>query len=475
MKIFKKGGILITLVLIFQIFFMPISSKVFALSKIASFKDAREDDYGPGSFEYPTTNQITDGEFDIKKITIAEDKTHYIFIISFVQDITKWSDLNFKEDSLTYTTKDYYSDDIDNEYRNQFPYFYWDFVNQAIDIYVLSDKSDIKYETLPGRLFKVEGGWTKAVVVTPADPKWIEDLLENKSDNEFLLQYRHDLVIPDSIMIINNKIEIFVRKKNLGNIKRIAVAVMQYNPFQTNPSLFLINEVKSSPSEKFFGGRLSSNCPNAIDILNSKSQKLCYKTRILESFDIKNPNTKNSTVKKTTQIQSKILHNTIKSQKTHYTMASQPKFGDVKIEKESSKNTQTNKNKNLPSANIVTKPSDAPLKSQTQQTSTPSSSHQNVTSSTLGNKSENKTTKNKAQSEVPSSLKARALSILTACEMFTVIYGPDKKITLKKLIDLGFLSADQFTEDMKIDYDPSSDTLTLYYKDKKITVSGGSR
>ncbi len=118
---------------------------------VATFEDARDDAFGPGSYAPPGDTQFQPGDFDLRRFTVLVDGSDVIFEVTLGADIRVPQDL----------------------YRTSgTPARLWNNLSlQNIDIYIDTDPASPAGHTacVPGRRVAFEAGrtWKRAVILTP--------------------------------------------------------------------------------------------------------------------------------------------------------------------------------------------------------------------------------------------------------------------------------------------------------------------
>jgi hypothetical protein len=118
---------------------------------VATFEDARDDAFGPGSYSPPGDTQFQPGDFDLRRFAVLVDGDDVLFEVTLGADIRVPQDL--------YRT-------------NGTPAKLWNNLYlQNIDIYIDTDPASAVGHTacLPGRrvAFEVGRSWKRAVILTP--------------------------------------------------------------------------------------------------------------------------------------------------------------------------------------------------------------------------------------------------------------------------------------------------------------------
>ena len=125
---------------------------------MAAFEDARDDAWGPGSYEPPGDTQFQPGDFDLRRLAVLVDGDDVLFEVTLGADIRVPQDLHR---------------------LNSTPARLWNNLYlQNVDIYLDTDPASPEGHTacVPGRRVAFAGGrtWKRAVILTP-QPGLAED------------------------------------------------------------------------------------------------------------------------------------------------------------------------------------------------------------------------------------------------------------------------------------------------------------
>lgn len=194
---------------------------------IKETKDPENDDYGPGTYLYPTNGVFKKGIFDIKALRIHETEKDYIFTLEVGELDNPWSAPN-------------------------------GFSQQIIFIY-LDNRDGGSREPLKSSLgYKTTNQWDIGLIISG----WTEASGIFNSKLELLAQ-------PDLFIDYTKKEIVFtIPKKFAGNIDkaRIAVTLYSYDGYGYES----LRKLQRERGEWEFGGAISESAPKVIDLLYPK-------------------------------------------------------------------------------------------------------------------------------------------------------------------------------------------------------------
>lgn len=215
----------------------------------AEFIDPAGDDFGPGTYQYPTDAAYKVGSFDLRKVEVVEHDDTVEFRVSVGTRI---------EDP--WNSKD------------------WDgngFSLQFVQIYIDTDhQKGVGFVTpLPGLgkvAFSPDEAWDKVVLISPQGRTRIEAEVRYKA-----AQMRGAVVIPKRTSVRGKQLVAVVKKSDLGtpNAKWGFQAVMQSNEGYPDKADVLTRRVNEVRGEHRFGGGHDTDCdPHVLDILAGKAK-----------------------------------------------------------------------------------------------------------------------------------------------------------------------------------------------------------
>jgi len=206
-----------------------------------SFTDAVGDDFGPGSYTYPTNPVYTAGSFDMTAFRVTEDGKNYKFEVDVAEDLA-------------------------DEWNTGAG-----FSVQMFFVFVDAGQGK-NTEALPGLnvRFADDSAWEKVVIMSPQSARRV------KAETRKARKLRSSIIIPESTQGSGRTITSIVPKSELsGNPSNWKVqVVVQSNEGFPDGKDMLTRQVNSSNGEhRFGGGDDSKKCdPHVIDILGDHSQ-----------------------------------------------------------------------------------------------------------------------------------------------------------------------------------------------------------
>lgn len=155
------------------------------------------DDKGPGYYQYPLDKRLKRGTFDIKSFKVTDDGDIVTFEIQMRNYIMR-------------------------EWPDSKKTGYQDFVANLWDIYIDIDgipNSGYKY-ALPGRdlNFADNMGWEKMILVSPISEIELEEILNDKIDELEFQEQIPDILFPEYVKIIRDRVIMRISKKKLPRI-----------------------------------------------------------------------------------------------------------------------------------------------------------------------------------------------------------------------------------------------------------------
>lgn len=214
-----------------------------------SYSDARGDDKGPGTYQYPLSFENREGFLDITDFTVTDGGDNVVFTIGCRRPIPRR-----RNDGST-------------EAKG-----WW---LNLIDIYVDKDhqRGSGYVRSLPGRNveFVPESAWEKVVMVTPEASRTVEKLLEERTSDMELVHMRRDVIVPHRAYAEGFTFRVFVPKYDLGTPEPgwgYQVLMLGFNERNLGTGQ-LQNEdvVKFAQNDLFGGGSDYRGDPNVIDML----------------------------------------------------------------------------------------------------------------------------------------------------------------------------------------------------------------
>jgi len=223
-----------------------------ALAGGVSFKDPKGDDFGPGTYTYPTNADYKKGSFDLVEFEVKE----------------KGSDLE-----LTFTVAAAVEDPWGSA---KWPTPGNGFSLQMFHVYVDTDGKAGSGEAnaLPGMnaTFADDARWEKAIIVSPQANKEIATRLDQKAKG-----LKDKVVLPKKVSAKGKKITALVAKADLGVDPAKAgwqVLVASNEGFDKEPNNGILTRIVNEfeGDHRFGGGDDSDVDPNFVDALAGKGQ-----------------------------------------------------------------------------------------------------------------------------------------------------------------------------------------------------------
>jgi len=235
MKLAKIFSLSLTLLLM---------ASVSQAGKKVEFDDPAKDDFGPGTYVYPTDHVYTKGSFDLRKVSI-EDKGSKIEISIKVG--SKIAD--------PWNSKEWQG----NGFSMQYVFLFVDTDHKAG-----SGRTDAP----PGLniSFKPEEAWDKVILISPQGKSRLLAEIKGKA-----AAMKDNIVIPTRTFAQGMELVAIVNKADIGAGEISGwgfQAVMQSNEGYPAPTDLLTRKVNEFEGEHRFGGGHDGECdPHVLDIL----------------------------------------------------------------------------------------------------------------------------------------------------------------------------------------------------------------
>jgi carbohydrate-binding DOMON domain-containing protein len=208
------------------------------------FSDPAKDDFGPGTYTYPTSQEYVKGAFDIQKVAIKDKGDKLEATITIATKVTDpWNSKEWQG----------------NGFSLQFLFLFIDTDHKAA-----SGRTDAP----PGLnvSFKPEEAWEKVVLISPQGKARLSAEIKSKA-----VKMKDQIVIPVRTYAQGKDIIASINKADIGT-GDIATwgfqVVMQSNEGYPSATDLLTRPVNEFGGEHRFGGGNDGNCdPHAIDIL----------------------------------------------------------------------------------------------------------------------------------------------------------------------------------------------------------------
>ena len=219
-----------------------------ALAGDVSYKDPKGDDFGPGTYKYPSKVDYKKGSFDLTELEIKE----------------KGSDLE-----ITIGVNAAIEDPWDSA---KWPTPGNGFSLQMFQIYLDVDGKPGSGEqgTLPGMngTFAEDSRWEKVIIVSPQANKEITSRIDQKAK-----ALKGKIVLPTKVSAKGKKVTAIVKKSDLGGVdpKKLGVQILvsSNEGFDSQPQNGIlartVNEYEGE--HRFGGGDDGDTDPHFIDVL----------------------------------------------------------------------------------------------------------------------------------------------------------------------------------------------------------------
>lgn len=213
------------------------------------YQDPSGDDFGPGSYTYPTASEYTKGSFDLRKVELRARGAKVEI------KVTLGANIEDPWDSAA-----------------------WDgqgFSLQMVQIYLDIDgkPGSGHTDTLPGihAGFAPEDAWDRMVIISPQGRSRLRAEVKQKAS-----AMAAAIVIPTKVKVRGRTLIATVKKSALGGAPRASwglQAVMQSNEGFPKGTDLLSRRVNEYPGQHRFGGGNDRECdPHVLDILVSPAQ-----------------------------------------------------------------------------------------------------------------------------------------------------------------------------------------------------------
>lgn len=218
-----------------------------------TFSDPKGDDFGPGTYKYPTKAEYKKGSFDLTKVEIKDkgsDLEITIGVNAAVED--PWESAKWPTPGNGFSL-------------------------QTFQIYVDTDGKAGSGEsaTLPGQngTFADDSRWEKVIFVSPQANKEITSRLDQKAK-----AMKDKVVLPTKVSAKGKEITAIVKKADLGGIDPAKVGwqvlVSSNEGFDNQPGNGIltrtVNEFEGE--HRFGGGDDGDSDPNFVDVLAGKGK-----------------------------------------------------------------------------------------------------------------------------------------------------------------------------------------------------------
>lgn len=220
--------------------------------------DPKDDDKGPGYYEYPLDPVFNDGAFDLRRFRVIDEGRYVELVFTFEGEIRRnWQSGN----------------DLWTEDNN------W--ILQTMDVYIDTDgvAGSGNVRAVPGRnvTFRIDAAWEKVILVSPKGRERIVKKIKNMSEDLEFSSMHTAVIVPTFTRIKRYDIVARVDKRELGEPQPWwgwQVLVLGNDSRETSNSFYNRDVVSFKTNDKFGGGSDYNGDPNVIDMLaDSPSQQ----------------------------------------------------------------------------------------------------------------------------------------------------------------------------------------------------------
>jgi carbohydrate-binding DOMON domain-containing protein len=224
-----------------------------ALAGTVTFQDPKGDDFGPGTYKYPTKTDYKKGSFDLTEIEIKDKGANLEITIGVNAAIEDpWESAKWPTPGNGFSL-------------------------QTFQIYVDTDgkAGSGEQDALPGMnaTFADDSRWEKVIFVSPQANKEITSRLEQKAK-----ALKSKVVLPTKVSARGKKVTAIVKKSDLGGVdpKKVGwqVLVSSNEGFDNQPGNGIlartVNEYEGE--HRFGGGDDGDTDPNFIDVLAGRAK-----------------------------------------------------------------------------------------------------------------------------------------------------------------------------------------------------------
>lgn len=256
---------------------LTLLSSVVPIAATPSFvwtqADARGDDRGPGTYQYPSGDVYRPGSFDLRRLVVKREGDVVVFEVSLEAPIVRPEEVRLSDaTSITLDNRIYV---------------------QNVDVYIDRDPSGGVTEAVPGRRvrFAAEHAWDVAVVLTP-QPFVVRSALEEWTAG------RGRVLVPNDVQSLHRTVRARVHLADLGGVpdptwgfQVVVTGASWQASFDAYrrlvgshaPNALTMKVTTISEPTAFGGGELHDFHPYVIDLLTARGQD---QGQILRSFDV---------------------------------------------------------------------------------------------------------------------------------------------------------------------------------------------
>lgn len=242
MKVLKFTGFVLTIVCL-------LATSASAGTRLLT--DPAEDDFGPGTYTYPTHADYRRGTFDLRAVSIKTKGSKVVFSVTMSAPVTDpWDSRSWGGHGFSLQMVQIYLD-TDNAANSGFT------------------------ETLPGinATFAPADAWERVVIVSPQPNQRIAQEVSAKAP-----KMKKAIVLPTKVSVRGKTISVTVKKSALGGKPKATwgvQAVVQSNEGYPDRRDLLSRKVNELPGQHRFGGGNDWECdPHVLDILVAPARGL---------------------------------------------------------------------------------------------------------------------------------------------------------------------------------------------------------
>ena len=214
-----------------------------------TYDDPTGDDFGPGTYTYPTDSAYLRGSFDIKSLEIKNKGSKVEFKLTLAQRIEDpWNSLGWPEKGNGFSI-------------------------QMAQIYLDTTSGKGHTATLPGinASFSKQDAWDKVIVISPQARARVKREAKSKAGS-----LAADVVVPTKVRVRGKSLIATVKKSDLGgamDAKWGLQVVMQSNEGFPAKEHLLSRRVNEYRGQHRFGGGSDFDCdPHVLDILTEQAK-----------------------------------------------------------------------------------------------------------------------------------------------------------------------------------------------------------
>jgi carbohydrate-binding DOMON domain-containing protein len=215
-----------------------------ASAGIVTYEDPGVDDFGPGTYTYPTDAVYLRGSFDIKRLEVKNKGSKVEFKLTLAQRIEDpWNSLGWPEKGNGFSI-------------------------QMAQIYIDTTPEKGHTETLPGinAVFDKKDAWDKVILISPQAASRVRQEVKDKAPT-----LANNVIVPTRIRVRGKTLIVTVKKRDLGSSFNPAwglQTVMQSNEGFPAKEHLLSRRVNEYRGQHRFGGGSDYDCdPHVLDIL----------------------------------------------------------------------------------------------------------------------------------------------------------------------------------------------------------------